>query len=87
MPTYGYDLLHHTYRGSFGRHELSRVGYPRMRRRADAQPPGEHFVWCADIQRDVQELLYVDQVHYSPDMSRRLARCIADAMVERGLLD
>jgi hypothetical protein len=44
---------------------------------------GANFLWCADIQQDVAELLYVDQVHYSPEGSKRLARCIVDGMREQ----
>jgi len=86
VPTYGYDLRHHVFDGSFGRHELTRTGYPRMRGRLRNDPLGENFFWCAEIQRDLAELLYVDLVHYSPAMSARVAQCIVDKLVERGLV-
>ena len=86
VPTYEYDLRYHVYDGNFGRHELTRVGYPRMKQRAEGRDAGSTLAWCADVQRDVRELLYVDQVHYSPDMSRRVAQCVVEAMVNRGLL-
>jgi hypothetical protein len=86
VPTYGYDLRYHVYDGHFGRHELTRVGFPRMRRYATRHPLGDDFVWCAEIQRDARELLYVDQVHYSPALSREVAACIVDRLVERRLL-
>ncbi len=86
VPTYGYDLHYHVYDGSFGRHELTRVGYPRMRQYTARHPLGEDFIWCAEIQRDARELLYVDQVHYSPALSRQVAACIVDGLVERRLL-
>jgi len=86
VPTYGYDLRHHVFDGSFGRHELTRTGYPRMRERLRQDPLGENFFWCAEIQRELAELLYVDLVHYSPAMSARVAQCIVDNLVDRGLL-
>jgi hypothetical protein len=86
VPTYKYDLSQHTYHESFGPHEGSRRGYPRMRSCVDAHPPGADFLWCADIQEGVRKLLYVDRMHYSPEMSARVARCIADGIEQRGLL-
>jgi hypothetical protein len=86
VPTYGYDLRHHVFDGNFGPHELTRTGYPRMRERLRKDPEGENFLWCAEIQRGLAELLYVDKVHYSPAMSARVAQCIVDNLVERGLV-
>jgi hypothetical protein len=80
VPSYRYDLRHHVYQGSFGVHEYSRHGYPRAREFVAAHDMGRNFVWCADIQEGVEELLYVDQTHYSPRMSARLAGCIADGV-------
>jgi len=86
VPTYGYDLRHHVFDGNFGPHELTRTGYPRMRERLREEPAGENFFWCAEIQRGLAELLYVDKVHYSPGMSARVAQCIADNLVDRELI-
>jgi lysophospholipase L1-like esterase len=86
IPTYKYDLRYHAYSGSFGGHEFSRHGYPRMRKFTDRHPLGSNFLWCADIQQEAEKLLYVDKVHYSPEMSKRVARCIADLLLKRELL-
>ena len=86
VPTYGYDLRHHVFDGNFGPHELTRTGYPRMRERLRKDPGGDNFFWCAEIQRGVAELLYVDKVHYSPVMSARVAQCIVEHLVERALV-
>jgi hypothetical protein len=86
VPTYDYDLRHHVVDGNFGPHELTRTGYPRMRERLQKDPAGENFLWCAEIQHGIAELLYVDKVHYSPAMSARVAQCIVDNLVERGLV-
>jgi hypothetical protein len=87
VPTYKYDLQYHTFKGTFGRTEYARHGYPRMAEYVRTHPLGPNFVWCADIQEDLRELLYVDQVHYAPSMSQRIARCIADAIRDRRLTE
>ena len=84
VQTYHYDLSRHVYQRSFGRHEYGRYGYPRMAEYVQQQNRPD-FIWCADIQ-DGTEPLYVDQVHYAPALSARLARCIADAALARKLL-
>ncbi|MCP5039438.1 MAG: SGNH/GDSL hydrolase family protein, partial [bacterium] len=85
VPTYSYDLQYHVYDDHFGRHELSRVGYPRMREQREVH--GANFLWCADLQREARELLYVDLVHYSPRFSAQIARCIAERLADSHLLD
>jgi hypothetical protein len=47
---------------------------------------GSHFLWCADIQENLAGPLYVDEVHYSPKMSKILADYIANLLLERHLL-
>jgi len=85
-PVYKYDLSYHTHKSQrFGGHERSRHGFPRMRAYVDAHPMGDDFTWCADIQEDAKELLYVDRMHYNPKMSTMVARCIADGLVDGGL--
>ena len=86
VPTYGYDLRHHVFDGNFGPHEQTRAGYPRMRDRLRKDSAGENFFWCAEIQRGIAELLYVDKVHYSPAMSVLVAQCIVDNLVDGGLV-
>lgn len=86
VPLYKYDLRYHRYQGNFGRYEYLRFGYPRMAEFVHGHPQGTHFVWCADIQEELHELLYVDQVHYSPKMSERVARCIADHLLQHGMV-
>jgi hypothetical protein len=90
VPTYKYDLSYHVFVNAsplgFGGHMYSRYGYGLMRRRLDAHPIGENFLWCADIQEDSQELLYVDLLHYSPDLNRRLAETIVRLVSERKLI-
>ncbi len=86
VPTYKYDLKYHTFKGTFGRTEYARFGYPRMADYTRTHPLGANFIWCADMQEDLHELLYVDQVHYAPSMSQRIAGCIADSLQQRQLI-
>jgi hypothetical protein len=65
----------------YGRHELSRVGYPIMKDRMSGGKANQDFFWLADMQENLREPLYVDQVHYSPKFSRMLAERIADILV------
>lgn len=57
VPTYRYDLRYHVYDDHFGRHELSRIGYSRMRSHSQENPLGDDFIWCADLQAGAKELL------------------------------
>jgi lysophospholipase L1-like esterase len=47
---------------------------------------GPEFIWCADVARGAEGPLYVDRVHYSAAMNRRIAEAVLGAMVERRLL-
>jgi hypothetical protein len=91
VPTYKYDLSYHVFVNAspngFRGHLYPRYGYRLMRRRLDVEPIGENFLWCADIQEDARELLYVDLVHYSPDFNRKLADTIAQQVSARKLVD
>ena len=87
VPTYKYDRRYHAFaRGGFGRHEAAQQCYAEMANERDQGRLGADFVWCADIQEHVQKPLYVDQVHYTPAMARRVAGCIVKGMVRRGLI-
>jgi hypothetical protein len=48
-----------------------------FRARIDESPLPGHFLWLADIQQDLKEPLYVDQVHYTGAKSQRIAEAIA----------
>ena len=88
VPTYGYDLRYHAFApGSFGPHERSRLGYPRVAALHRSGELGRSVVWCADLQERLHEPLYIDTVHYTPRMARRVARCAAKAVSRRHLLD
>ena len=87
VPTYGYDLSHHAFAPrDFGPHERSRLGYPMVAALYRSGAFGPNVVWCADIQQRLREALYIDTVHYSPRMARRVARCVTKAVSQRRLL-
>ena len=87
VPTYGYDLRHHAFAPrDFGPHERSRLGYPKVAALYRSGAFGPHVVWCADIQERLHEALYIDSVHYTPRMARRVARCVTKAVTHRHLL-
>ncbi len=85
VPTYRYRAPDGAPAQHYGRHEHSRAGYARMAELRAAGRAGD-LVWCAELHGPGKGPLYVDQVHYSPEMSERLARCIAEGLRERGAL-
>ncbi len=86
-PTYKYNLNYHLFaEGGFGRHSYSKYGYRYIAKLIQEKPLGDNFLWCADIQEQLREPLYVDKVHYSAKMSEILAINIANLLLERNLL-
>jgi hypothetical protein len=89
VPMYKYDLKYHLFapaNGFWSGHTFSKYGYPRMAEFVKKQPLGNNFLWCADMQEDLKEPLYVDIAHYTAGMSKRLAYTICDLLLKRGLL-
>ena len=60
-------------------------GYKLMADTVEKRPMGRNFIWAADIQENLEKPLYVDAVHYSGEMSRILAKSIAEKVRERSL--
>lgn len=78
VPMYAYDLKYHPFiQNGFGDFAYAKRGYPLMAEAASKRRPDD-FLWCADMQKDLHEPLYVDAVHYSPKMTGMVAGCIAD---------
>jgi lysophospholipase L1-like esterase len=86
VPTYHYDLTYHLFNGKDVLEHYSRFGYPYMAEYIKKTPLGKNFLWCADIQQNIQEPLYADSCHYSAKMSYLFAQAIADQLMERNLL-
>jgi len=88
VPTYHYNLKHYPFKIEYlETHYYTKYGYPRMARIVKQHRLGSNFLWCADIQSDAEKLLYVDLVHYSSDMSKTLAKQIANFLIQRKMLD
>ena len=47
---------------------------------------GSNFLWCADLQQDKQECLYVDGHHYTAKFAKEFAETVCRMCIERGLL-
>jgi hypothetical protein len=88
IPRYNYDLKYfpwyHTLRTYT--QDPHAVGYPQMRALYDRGALGTNFLWCADLQADEHECLYVDICHYTAKFSEKFGEAIAALSLERGLL-
>jgi hypothetical protein len=88
-PAYKYDLQYHIALNrhyGLGGHARSGIGYELMAKRLETHPPGDNFIWLADIQENEHKPLYLDSMHYTSGFSEVIARHIADAMIDRGLI-
>jgi hypothetical protein len=87
VPVYKLEPTSRVFSGShLGKHELSGIGYEETEKRFKQSEFGSNFLWCADIQEDVTDTLYVDTVHYSALMCNRLAGYIVALSEKKGLL-
>jgi hypothetical protein len=84
-PAYKYDLKYHVALNlhyGLGGHERSGEGYALMQE--ERWPLADRcFIWLADLQENECRPLYLDNMHYTSEFSRTIARHIADAVVER----
>jgi hypothetical protein len=81
-PTYEYDLSYDPFitpELGFTGFTYTKYGYPMLRDEVTRTPP-KNFLWCADLQKDLHELVYVDEFHYSPKMTDIIAGCIVDGV-------
>jgi hypothetical protein len=86
IPTYKYNPQSHLFADAiYDNHGYSIYGYPAMLEEIARRPPGDNFLWCADIQEGINEPLYVDQVHYTSAFSKVVASCIATLIIDRHL--
>lgn len=86
VPTYKYDIKDNLFWNESYKDPFIRSGYPEMDKFVRHNAMGDDFLWCADIQDGIKQLLYVDKFHYSADMSGLFAKKIVDMMKERGLI-
>jgi len=88
-PLYEYDLQRHPFPVPEW-HQYTRIGYPILKKAiADGGASKEPIIWCADIQRNIPATvpLYVDPVHYTSDMHKFIADCIANGLGKAGVLE
>lgn len=62
---------------------VNHSGYISMANYIKENPMGSNFIWCADIQKDLKQPLYVDQNHYSAHFSKILAEAIGKTILEK----
>jgi hypothetical protein len=72
----------HLEKSGMGNHSYSVFGYPQMAEQLAKQPLGENFFWLADSQEELEGLLYVDGVYYSPALSKALGDRIASYLIK-----
>ena len=88
VPVHEYDqevniFLEYDYDGNV---PLLKPGYAFMASENQSGSPGDNFIWCADIQRDLKQPLYADAVHYSSEMCHMIAHRIFTDLQRKGLL-
>jgi hypothetical protein len=87
VPMYKYDTRYHPFAARrWGQYALVKYGYPEMAEFVRRNPPGDNFLWCADMQEKLTEPLYVDATHYSGKMSRMVAQEISAFIKEKKFL-
>ena len=84
VPGYKYDLRYHLFANPDS-HQDQREFYAWMAARLKAEPQGDRFLWCADIQEDATECLYLDSQHYTAAFASTFADTIVEMCRARGL--
>ena len=65
---------------------LHNYGYAALEPLSRQGALGPNFLWCADLQQEAKECLYVDIHHYTGKFSKTLAEAIGRMSLERGIL-
>jgi hypothetical protein len=86
VPGYKYDLKYNLFTEPIHRY-LQQEFYSTMRALLDQRPAEPHFVWCADLQQDRTEPLYLDHYHYTGAFAKDIADYICLTCLERKILD
>jgi len=85
VPSYKYDLTYHLFFNDPAIYANQASGFRQMELIFKSGTLGEDFLWCADLQRDEKECLYVDDCHYTAKFGKRFAAVICQMCSERGL--
>lgn len=83
VPVYQYDLSNFLFDPQWTGAD-QKTGYEVMVEVLKTNAPPRNFLWLADIQKELKENLYVDQVHYNPRMNGLIAAKIADYLIGSG---
>ena len=86
VPSYKYDTKYHLFYLSPEAYQNQAKGYLEMAELHKQGTLGPHFLWCADLQQDKKECLYVDNHHYTAKFAKELAGHVVALCRERGLL-
>jgi hypothetical protein len=84
VPVYQYDLSLHPFTKP-GRPGplITQPGYQRAAEYIHIGAWGRNFIWCAHIQANAREPLYVDKWHCTAKFSREVAGCILQGLQEQ----
>jgi len=87
VPNYKYTKKYHLFSDSHpDDHSLAKTGYEYMADWLKTNLPPANFLSLADMQAEMNKTLYVDIVHYTPEMSGFIAEAIARFIVQKELL-
>jgi hypothetical protein len=71
------------YYSGLGGHEQSGLGHAVMAAPSAHEATPENLLWLANMQEGLEDPLYLDRVHYTAPMSRRIAAAITDGLTGR----
>lgn len=74
----GKNVVFELFGDAVGGHLRSTYTYPAMKALYQNGKLDDKVAWCADIQKNITKNMYVDHVHYNPEMSSRVADCIVE---------
>jgi len=86
IADYNYDLKYHLFANPGDDTKRQSFVYSEMANMYQAGLLGENFLWCADMQQNDKECLYVDRHHYTAKFANRFANAIAGAIKDKQLL-
>jgi hypothetical protein len=86
-PCYQYDAKYHLFIQPRKHWPSAMATYDEMGKLHESGQLGKDFLWCADLQKDEKECLYVDNVHYTAKFSSKLAETISAMCFKQGLPD
>ncbi|HZN57080.1 MAG TPA: hypothetical protein VFD71_03315 [Planctomycetota bacterium] len=82
-----FDLKRHVLGERATIEAVHRTGYGRMPERARKEGFAAEIIWAEHLGEEaIPDPLYIDSVHYAPNMCQALARLIAQELEARGLL-